>query len=236
MEQLIRDIQLKLLEAFGRAAKTFALAGGTALELFYLNHRFSRDLDFFSPQYDPEEISGIISRLGAAVGSPLRLEDEFVGRGRAKMRFYAIKVKGSSSPLKIDFVEDVFLKKPAIKKFKGVPVYSAENIYFLKIIALTGTYSVRDEVGREVITGRREARDVVDVYYLSKKIMSLHRFLQKLERPYQRGMVQWHRSYSRRDVKLGLLDLDIYDKKFDASEMIHHLDGEIKKFMSGVIK
>jgi predicted nucleotidyltransferase component of viral defense system len=49
MDKIIRQAQLEALRAFARTTKSFALSGGTALELFYLKHRFSRDLDFFSP-------------------------------------------------------------------------------------------------------------------------------------------------------------------------------------------
>jgi len=47
MDEIVRRIQLKVLQEFSKLSKTFALSGGTALELFYLGHRFSKDLDFF---------------------------------------------------------------------------------------------------------------------------------------------------------------------------------------------
>jgi hypothetical protein len=49
-------------------------------------------------------------------------------------------------------------------------------------------------------------------------------------------MIQWYRSYSRQDVKLGMLDLDIYDKKIDIAKMINYLDAEIKQFVDEVLK
>ena len=94
---------------------------------------------------------------------------------------------------------------------------------------------MKDEMGREAATGRSEARDVFDVYYLSKKIEPLHKFIKKIDHQYQRGIVQWHRSYSRQEIKFGLHDLDVYDKKFDVSEMIRYLDNEIKKFIHEVM-
>lgn len=108
-------------------------------------------------------------------------------------------------------------------------------MYFQKIIALVGTHLTTNEIGRETIAGRREVRDIVDVYYLSKKICPLHRFSKQLSRELQRGIVYWYRSYSRQEVKFGVLDLDIYDKEFDVKDMIVHLDNEVKKFMTEVI-
>jgi len=236
MEKTIRDIQLKLLKSFAKEARTFALSGGTALELFYLKHRFSRDLDFFSPKYDLKEINRLVQTFGEAINGPVSLENEFFAPNHAKVRFYTVKPKGTSSALKIDFVEDVFFDKPAIKKFNGIPVYDARNIYFQKIITLTGSRPAKDETGREITTGRREARDAFDIYYLSRKIKALHVFMKTLDRQYQRGIIQWYRSYSRHDIKLGVLDLDIYDKNFSVSEMIRHIDAEIKKFMAEVME
>jgi predicted nucleotidyltransferase component of viral defense system len=70
MDQRLRETQLKCLKAFSQTAKTFALTGGTALELYYLNHRFSADLDFFSPAYDLKEkkLTGSYRHLANKLG------------------------------------------------------------------------------------------------------------------------------------------------------------------------
>jgi predicted nucleotidyltransferase component of viral defense system len=236
MDTIIRAAQWKILKTFGSAAKSFALAGGTALELFYLQHRFSRDLDFFSPKYPAKEIDDLVARFSQAVGKPFKIEAEFTAADHARVKFYSTKVKGAEQPLKIDFVEDVFLNDPNVRKFNGIPVYSARDIYFQKIITLTGTSLTNDAIGRARTTGRREARDIVDLYYLSKKIEPLHKFINKLDRQYQRGMIEWYRSYSRQETKLGALDLEIYERDFDVSELIRYLDAEIKKFMKEVVE
>ena len=236
MDRSLRDAQLKLLETFGKAAKTFALAGGTALELFYLKHRFSRDLDFFSPVYNVKEIDNIIDKFGETMGAPVKYENEFASSSHAKVRFYSVKPKGISDPLKIDFVEDVLFDKPTIRKFSNIPVYDIKNIYFQKIMTLTGANLSKDETGREITAGRKEARDIFDIYCLSKKIEPLHKYLKNIDNKYQRGIIHWYRSYSRQETKIGMLDLEIYDSEFDVSEMIRYLDSEINKFMAEVIK
>lgn len=236
MDKIIRDAQLKLLGTFAGGAKTFALSGGTALELFYLKHRFSRDLDFFSPAYNLSEIDKLVSVFSKTMGAPVTFEAEFFAPSHAKVRFYNVKIKESGLPLKIDFVEDVFFKKPSIKRFDGIPVYNVKNIYSQKIFALIGTCLAKDKTGREITTGRKEARDIVDLYYLSKNIEALHKFVRILNREQQRGIIQWYRSYSRQETKLGVLDLDLYDKKIDVSEMIRYLDTEVKKFMAEVLE
>ena len=235
MDRKIREAQLKLLEVFPSMSRTFALSGGTALKLFYLKHRFSKDLDFFSAQYNFKEIDTLVTAFNNSFRRKLKLENELIVGGKARVRFYSLSVPSATSPLKIDFIEDVLFKKPTIQKFEGIPVYDVKNIYYQKIATIVGTRLGLDETGREIIGGRRDVRDIVDLYYLSKKICPLHKFIQKLSSIYKRGIVYWHRTYSRRDFKIEVIDLDIYDRNFDPSEVITHLDIEIQKIIAEVI-
>jgi predicted nucleotidyltransferase component of viral defense system len=236
MDKKLRDKQVQILNIFGKYAQDFALSGGTALELYYLRHRFSADIDLFSPEYDIKEIEKLVSEFKKATGDSIKFHTEFIAPNRAHVRFYEVVITGYNRPLKIDFVEDVVFKSPSIKKFKGVPVYSVENIYLQKILAITGGALGQDDIGREITQGRRQARDVFDIYMLSKKIQPLHKFLKELPMQFQRGMVHWYQTFSRQDLKLDLLDLDIYDKGFNAREMIIYLEDEIKKLIKQVLQ
>jgi len=236
LESLIRSIQQKILKVLAKYSKTFALSGGTALDLYYLHHRFSKDLDFFSPNYNIKEINYLIEKIKQETKQKIKLEEELTSTGLAKVRFYAIPIEGYKEPLKLDFVEDVIFKKPTIRRFKGVPVYDVKNIYIQKIFAITGTHLVENHIGREITTGRIAARDIFDIYKLSQNVCPLHKFLLNLPKQQQRGMVQWYRSYSRQELKIDLLELDIYDKNFDSSKMIAYLDNEMKKFIEMIIQ
>lgn len=47
----------------------FILSGGTALAEFYLHHRYSEDLDFFTvDEFDPQSISVLLKRLQKTLG------------------------------------------------------------------------------------------------------------------------------------------------------------------------
>lgn len=228
MEQIIREAQIKLLSIFAKTAKSFALAGGTALEIYYLQHRFSRDLDFFSSAFNANEIEKIISVFSKEFKKPVKLENKLSRPNRAKVYFYTIPL--GKMNLKIDFIEDIFFTKPAIRHFNKIPVYDVRNIYFHKIVAITGSKIGINEVGMDQIAGRNQARDIFDIYFLSKKIHPLHLFLKTLSHEYQRGMVLWYRTFSRQDFKLDYLDLEPYDKKLDSSKIITALEQEIEKF------
>lgn len=45
----------------------------------------------------------------------------------------------------------------------------------------------------------------------------------------------WYRTFSRQDLKLALIDLDIYELNFNSREMIVYLENEIKQFIRKVI-
>ncbi len=235
MNKKIRQLQLDILKKFSEKRKTFALAGGTALDLYYFHHRFSQDLDFFSPGYDKNEIRVLVKEFEKIIGSKLILEDERISSKNAKAHLYFSENKKEKLNIKIDFIEDIFFNKPKINTFKKVPVYDVEHIYFQKIMAVTGTSMTRDSIGREKITGRNAEKDIVDIFYLSKETIPLHKYIKKLPGEQQRGMIQWYRSYSRQELRINVLDLDIYDKKFDSSIMIQYLDEEIKKYMKEII-
>jgi len=236
MDKEIRQAQKKFLKTFAKSASSFALAGGTALELYYLKHRFSVDLDFFSPHYNLKEIDKIISFAQKYFGSKMILENELNIASKARVRFYTANIKKTSRPLKIDFVEDVFLEKPVIRKFEGVSVYSVEDIYYQKIAAISGTVPQIDEIGRQTLMGRRKARDVFDIYILSKEIKPLSEFLKTIPKNFQRGVIHWYRTFSRKEFQLEFLDLDIYDRKINSKEIIIYLEEQIKKFIAGEIE
>lgn len=60
---------LSLLSAEESVRTHFYLTGGTALAEFYLHHRLSEDLDFFSErEFDPQSISVIFKKIQAVMG------------------------------------------------------------------------------------------------------------------------------------------------------------------------
>ena len=236
MDLKLREAQKLVLKAFSQEAEDFALAGGTALELYYLRHRFSSDLDFFSRKYPVSEIDALVEAFEKHLDRKIHLESEFVSGNKARVRFYAISVNGSDRPLKIDFVEDVVCTSPGIRKIDGVRVYSVEGLYLHKIAAISGAQVITDEAGRQVSEGRKEARDVFDVYMLSKKIQPLHIFLRSLSPRFQKGIVHWYRTFSRQELKLALMELDIYDTEFKARGLVIYLENEVKQLAMEAIE
>jgi len=69
---ILSENQKKLLDLLSNeksVCANFYLTGGTALAEFYLHHRLSEDLDFFSEQeFDPQSISIILKKIQKAAG------------------------------------------------------------------------------------------------------------------------------------------------------------------------
>jgi predicted nucleotidyltransferase component of viral defense system len=69
---ILSENQRRILAALGnepQIVKHFYLSGGTALAEYYLHHRRSEDLDFFSEQeFDPSALSAFFKKISANVG------------------------------------------------------------------------------------------------------------------------------------------------------------------------
>jgi len=93
----------------------YYLAGGTALAI-YLGHRFSEDLDFFSPAYDPAMAEKVMRYIKAQTGYAFKKGDEVCRNAKtAGMKGFYLDL-GGGVVMKVDFVEDVFGDTAVVKK------------------------------------------------------------------------------------------------------------------------
>jgi len=229
------DKVLKLQKAVLRALKNkpndLYLAGGTALSLFYFQHRRSFDLDFFTKKFSRKNIENIILELSKILKVEIPLVSEEISQDKAKMQVYYIPA-GKESSLKLDFVEDVFpLLKPC-KIVDGISILSIEDIFLRKIYAVGGVLLRESETGKPVyLGGRQEAKDFFDLFFLSTTFMSLAKFINKFcDETQKESMVIWFRSFDRLSMKVDLLDI-ITDKVFDYNVMEEHFKNEIQKMI-----
>ena len=229
MNPIIKEIS-RVLKALTGKMDGYYLAGGTALSLFYFQHRESYDLDFFSKEFSKKRIEDIVKNLSADIDKKLSLIGEETKKDRAQVLVYSYKV--NEDTLKIDFVEDAYklIKPPKI--INGIPALEKEDIYLRKIFAACGSYSVINEIeNKEFKGGRQEARDFFDLYFLSKTFMPLSKFaVEYCDAAQIESIVVWYRTYDRVAIKLGLLDI-ITDKKVDFQEMERHFRYEIDQMI-----
>jgi len=122
----------------------FYLTGGTALAAFYLKHRYSDDLDFFTHQTSldgvPELMRSTADRLGISA-TPLQRSPGF-------LRY---ELNGE---LKVDFVVDVAFRVGEPASIDTLMIDSIQNIAINKVCA---------------ILGRLDAKDYVDLFFIQKE-------------------------------------------------------------------
>lgn len=223
----IAGYQQKVLKALSDKVSNFYLAGGTALSLFYFQHRISVDLDFFTHDFDFSDIKRIAGYLESALKKKVDLIGQNLGDTHAKMMVYNIHFTAVDA-LKVDFVEDtaVLLKKTRV--VDGIQVLSLEDIYLRKLYALAGMIRSVDEAGRDkFVGGRADAKDLYDVYFLSHTFIPLSRFTIKYcNRTIMEAIIKWYRTYDRMAMIDGILTLDT-DGIIDYKVMERHFKKEV---------
>ena len=147
--------QLRILIRLGRVteiADGFFLTGGTALAAFYLGHRTSEDLDFFTIETrDLSEIIFLVARIWPEETALIRKGDGFA----------SVLVRG----VKIDFVCDPLSQPGARDRARldegaYVAVDSIANIASNKLTTLIA---------------RTELKDFLDFYFISRAFPDLDR-------------------------------------------------------------
>src|SRR5262249_12387255 len=111
-------------------------SGGTALSEFYLQHRYSDDLDFFTRKPDPmdkdfRKVREILASIGLAI-------DEQPETGADFGRFFVYSEGQIDNQLKIEFIRDVAGRMDQAQTHGQIVVDSFEDIAVNKICAIYG--------------------------------------------------------------------------------------------------
>ncbi|OGL17199.1 MAG: hypothetical protein A3K12_00970 [Candidatus Rokubacteria bacterium RIFCSPLOWO2_12_FULL_71_19] len=147
---VLTDTQRRFLEAFFESQQEpdpFYLSGGTALAAYYLYHRYSDDLDFFTrdrsnlePSAHREQLERALTRSSLHIESSVRRGDH--------VQYLLAGDRGERPLTKIEFVFDTPRYLVAPERHDGVFVDGVLAIAVNKLTAL----------------GRREPKDYVDLY------------------------------------------------------------------------
>lgn len=145
----LTPLKFDFLVTFFKKCQDFFLTGGSALSIFYLDHRFSYDLDFFTRK----DIDwNYLERLFIAV--VIEINAEYSSITKAPF-FHRYEIKRNHYREIIDFVIE---KVPQIdeekNKFGIITVDTQLEIGINKICTLLS---------------RTELKDLIDLYFLTKK-------------------------------------------------------------------
>lgn len=142
--EILTPLQKKVLDVLfsqEEFTRLFYLTGGTALAAFYLFHRHSDDLDFFTHSPEIDFLWPLLQKLAGPLG--------FTVESRTP-QFIRIQF---GKDLKVDFVQDLPFRVGVPIRQGTWQVDSLENITLNKISA---------------IQGRLDVKDYVDLYFLLK--------------------------------------------------------------------
>lgn len=149
---ILNSFQKQTLRIFGKSflRDKFYLSGGTALAEFYLQHRLSEDLDFFTQEeLDLDELKKII-RLITRKNDISAVEFQ---HGFGLYTFFLLD-KNKNLKHKIDFGQYPFEPIEKLKQFEGILVESMYDIAVNKA---------------HTIAFRPRLRDFIDLYFILQK-------------------------------------------------------------------
>lgn len=158
-----QDKAIMLLEAVLRQNPQARLSGGTVLSRLWLKHRLSFDLDFFVPPgFDMDNLAAQLKKIGFSTSR------YFKGDNIYSQLFGQIGAAGSA--VAVSFIEDRF--------YKSATALSSTAFPFLRIEYAASIYrrKARIIMGLTEGTGRNAARDIFDLFCLSRQLEPIDAF------------------------------------------------------------
>ena len=180
-KDILSALQWEFLSLFFQGAPPFFLTGGTALSAFYLQHRYSEDLDLFTLDSDafdrvPLYVADTATRLTASVAS-LQTAPQF--------RRYRLSRERES--VIVDFVREVVPQISEEKnRFEGIVVDTLDDITANKVCT---------------VVSRAEIKDYIDLYFLARAGYRLENYI-KLAQQKDAGVSQAMLAYLLSELKL----------------------------------
>ena len=140
--------QNHIMKIISQCETSFYLTGGTALSRFYLNHRYSDDLDFFeNGEVQFKRHTEIIEKKL----SEAKIETGILNRSENFIRF---KCKKDELEIKIDLVNDIPYRTGKTEVFPEYPeIDNWKNILTNKITAIS----------------RLEPKDIADILFICRR-------------------------------------------------------------------
>lgn len=148
----LTDNQKKFLSFFSKEAslvKFFYFTGGTCLSEYYLNHRYSEDLDFFSEkEFNQKDISIFLQSNKKVIGNKSFDYQQLFNRNIFQL------IYSNNSILKVEFTYFPFKRIDETKKIENMSIDSLKDIAVNKLFT---------------IYQNPRGRDFYDLYFIFKK-------------------------------------------------------------------
>lgn len=142
----------------------FYLSGGTALAEFYLGHRYSDDLDFFTDQKNFPQLT--VEKTIQDIQQAIRAESIEYRKIYDRRIFF---LKKGDNELKIEFTYYPFSRIESGQNYHGLAVDSLKDIAANKLMALVD---------------RIEPKDFIDLYFVVKNGLTLEEIQKLVEKKF----------------------------------------------------
>lgn len=162
---ILTNFQIDVIKLLSRVSyfQDFFLTGGTALSEFYLKHRYSDDLDFFT------EVENLIPQMMAELPKITQVLDAKLEFGRRFETFTECFFMRGKERVRIDFAKDIpFRLKPKVFQ-KHLGIYT-DNILDIACNKFSALFD------------RHDAKDFVDIYFIDKEIMPFEKIYENAKK------------------------------------------------------
>lgn len=151
--EIINRVQEEILEGFSKVSDSehFYLTGGTALSYFYLKHRKSNDLDFFTASEE------VIFPFSYHLEETLKSQKMDIQRQRGIRSFVELLVRKNTETTIIHLACDAAYRLEETKEFPEYPQLKIDSLIDIAANKLLALF------------GRATLRDFIDVYFLVNK-------------------------------------------------------------------
>jgi len=216
--EILTEFQKRFINAISKSLlrDSFFLTGGTALSAFYLHHRYSEDLDFFTEI--PDEVSRMVPEL-EKICQKLTVKLEI--NRRFKTFLNCTVTSDKSEHIKIDFAQDTpFRLQPLIfnEEF-GIFVDNPLDIACNKFSALFD---------------RAETKDFVDIYWINKVLFSFDDIYENAKKKHV-GLDDYWLAISLQKVNL-VAELPRMVVSLTIEELKGFFNDKVKKLMQEIEK
>lgn len=159
--EILTEFQKEILRQMSQTElkDIFYLTGGTALSAFYLRHRLSEDLDFFTDAPDAvPRVLPILETVAAGAGAKVVVRREF-------RTFLEAHIEAGPEKIRIDFALDSPYRLEPVRRFPPweIAVDNPTDIACNKLSALFD---------------RTDPKDFVDVFFIDREILPLPRLIE----------------------------------------------------------
>lgn len=163
---ILTPLQVDLLRRFSESSlnQTFYLTGGTALSAFFLYHRYSEDLDFFTGQ--PEQIPQVLPVL-EMIARQIHLRIEVRRQFRTFLEVFLHAESGEI--IKCDFAQDSPHRSEPVVLQKSLGIFSDSSLD----ISCNKLSALFD---------RSASKDFVDIFFIDRELFPFSEILQHAKR------------------------------------------------------